>query len=208
MEQSIVNTKAIFMFAALLCCAFSALAAPQNHDLPETVTVLGQPLHLKEYQRSDHGELLAEYIPQDQNWENWRLMFAIRIEKGKGLDPLTTARGTAKNIEARKAFDIMANHATYQYKDGSVLVDFLISDQPEKNRGDVLELNTSFYEHNLWRYFKVRDGLASYQIARRIYLKDVQKGEDKRFIKSIATMRQRLFDEIANPNLPLPDHAQ
>jgi hypothetical protein len=175
-----------------LCIPCSTAA--RGSAAPKSVTVLGHVLVLKDMQGGGAGQAaLAEYIPAGETLENWTLMFALRFAPGD-LDPKASAAATVQNIQTRKrnGQDPLANCGVFASKDGkSVNVDFLVS-----------TTSPQLLEHNIMRYVKVKDGLETIQIARRIYGNQSSQAKVTAFIKNIPTLRTKLFQEIGRPDLP------
>jgi hypothetical protein len=169
-----------------------------QESLPKSLTVLSKTLALKDTKGGAAGKpFIAEYIPDNETFDNWTLMFATRFMPGADLDPEVSATATARRIIARRdSGDTVANAAVFKAKDGkSVVVDFLIS------QGNV-------FEHNLFRYFKTPRGLVSLQIARRVYDNNSNNSGDdkvKDFIESIKTDREKILAEIMRKDLPVDD---
>lgn len=163
----------------------------QDQNLPKTITVLGKTLSIKE-NKSDSIGFIAEYIAENETFNNWTTMFAIRFVPGKELDPMSSAVETSNKVKERKAKgDHIANSIVLQSNDKkSIAVDFFISDH-------------NIYEHNIWRYLKTDKGLVSYQIARRLY--SINSDEIKKFISTVPDAREKILEEITNENLPIPN---
>jgi hypothetical protein len=172
--------------------------AQAAQSLPTSVTVLGKTLVLKDSQGGGPGDkFLAEYIPSDETFDNWTLMFASRFVPGAGLDPMASAVATANRISARKqSGDLLANSAVFKSADGkSVVVDFLSSE------GDIIE-------HNVFRYFRTPKGLVSFQIARRIYSNKAEQSDIQAFIRGIKTKRNQIVSESMRADLPVSEGAR
>lgn len=170
--------------------------AQAAQSLPRSVTVLGKTLTLKDSQGgAPGGKFIAEYIPGDESFDNWTLMFASRFEPGAGLDPMASAAAAANRISARKqSGDLLANSAVFKSADGkSVVIDFLSSE------GGIIE-------HNVFRYFRTPKGLVSFQIARRIY--KAEQSDIQAFIKSIKTKRNQIVSELMRADLPVSEGAR
>ena len=176
--------------------ALSTLASAKS-QFPATVTIMGQQLVLKNQQGDTRqGPLLLEYIPPDETFEDWDLMFAVRFVRGEHMDPEASAQATAANVLERRKTDPIA-HATVLKNDGdhhSALVDFLVS---SGTSADMLE-------HNLWRFFKANGGMVTYQIARRAYASRRTPAEMEQFIKGIRALRPQLLNELFRSDLPIP----
>ncbi len=172
--------------------------AKAAESLPGSVTVLGETLVLKDRRGGGPGEkFIAEYIPGDETFENWTLMFASRFVPGAGLDPLAAATATASRISARKqAGDPLANSSVFRSADGkSAVVDFLVSQD-------------HIIEQNVFRYFGTPNGLVSLQLARRIYDDKAEEGEVRAFIKGIGAKRSEIVNELMRADLPVSDGAK
>jgi hypothetical protein len=170
--------------------------AQAAQSVPKSVTVLGKTLTLKDSQGGGTGgKFIAEYIPGDESFDNWTLMFASRFEPGAGLDPMATAAAAANRISARKqSGDLLANSAIFKSADGkSVVIDFLSSE------GGLIE-------HNVFRYFRTPKGLVSFQIARRIY--KAEQSDVQAFIRSIKTKRNQIVSELMRADLPVSESAR
>jgi hypothetical protein len=168
-----------------------ATQARAAQSLPASVTVLGKTLMLKDSQGGGTGsKFIAEYIPGGESFDNWTLMFASRFEPGAGLDPMASAAAAANRISLRKqSGDLLANSAVFKSPDGkSVVIDFLSSE------GGIIE-------HNVFRYFRTPKGLASFQIARRIY--KAEQSDIQAFIRSIKTKRNEIVSELMRADLPV-----
>jgi hypothetical protein len=168
-----------------------AVASPTQ----KSVTILGKTLSTKGKEGGAPGQpALCEYIPANETFDNWTLMFALRFTPGDKLDPKASAILTAEKVKSLRASskDPVANAAVFESKDGkSVNVDFLTSSaKPE------------VFEHNVFRYFKVPGGMYSYQIARRIYGTPSNQDDIGKFIKDIPAQRERIFKELNRPDLP------
>lgn len=165
-------------------------AFAQDNTLPKSLTIIGRSLTIKE-NKGDSIGFIAEYIAQNETFDNWTTMFALRFVPGKELNPHASAIVTANKIKERKAKgDVIANSMVLESNDKkSVAVDFLISD------GNI-------YEHNIWRYIKTENGLVSYQIARRIYSSN--SDDIKKFITSVPQAREKILNEITRKDLPMP----
>ena len=174
----------------------SAQAAAESSPA-KTVTVLGKTLALKDTKGGGAGEkFIAEYIPANETFDNFTLMFASRFIPDPHLDPLASAEATANRISARKQSDPLANAAVFKSDDGkSAVVDFLMS------QGKVTE-------HNVFRYFTTPKGLVSLQVARRMYDNDTNDDEIKDFIKTIPTKRVAILKELMRSDLPISDGAK
>lgn len=187
-------------FCALLFLQFNQFFIPiacaaQEITMPKSLRILGKQLVLKDCQGGGPGQkFIAEYIPENENWDNWTTMFASRFvpSNGQKLDAQASAESTAARImERKKNGDIMANSAVFRAPDGkSVVVDFLISE------GKIIE-------HNVFRYFPTEKGLVSLQIARRIYDNKANNGEVSAFIESIKTKRKDFLEETMRADLPV-----
>lgn len=172
--------------------------AQAAQSLPKSLTVLGKTLVLKDsHDGGSGGKFIAEYIPGDETFDNWTLMFASRFVPGAGLDPMASAVATANRISARKqSGDVLANSAIFKAPDGkSVLIDFLIFE------GNIIE-------QNVFRYFNTRNGLVSIQIARRIYVDKAKESGIQVFIKSIKAKRGQIFNETMRADLPVSQGAK
>ena len=192
-----VHTRIVTVFSILLttiqlACPNSVIAG--DFGLPENISILGENLILKEQQNHGQQGFIAEYIQADKTWDNWEFMFAIRFIPGSDMDPIASAQATADNINALKAVDPIANSAIYINDDKTeAIVDFLVSGN-----------EFTIFEHNVWRYFRIRDGMISYQIARRIYVSESNQEESKDFIRNVANFRKQIINEISNSSLPIP----
>ena len=191
--------SATAMICSPICpVAWADAQVPMSQTLPKSLTVLSHPLTLKDTKGGAAGQpFIAEYIPGNETFDNWTMMFASRFVPGQDLDPKVSATTTARKIIARRETgDTVANAAVFEAKDGkSVVVDFLIS------QGNV-------FEHNIFRYFKTPKGLVSLQIARRVYDTSSNSSSDdkvKDFIKSIPTEREKILAEIMRKDLPVDD---
>jgi hypothetical protein len=191
-----VSMSTMTLSALNLLCFNPAQAAPE-HVLPQSVTVLGQSLVLKDTQGGGPGQkFIAEYIPKDETFDNWTSMFASRFVPGTDLDPKASAEATAERIMDRKEKgDAMANAMVLEAPDGkSIVVDFLLSE------GNIIE-------HNIFRYFQAAKGLVSLQIARRVYQNAANDQQVKDFIVSIKTERSSFLKEIMRSDLPVSNGA-
>ncbi len=161
--------------------------------LPQSVTVLGKPLALKDHKGNCPATpCIAEYIPNDQTFDNWTILFATRFVPGPGLDPNASAAATARKVQSEKATDPLANAALYESKDGKgAIVDFLVSSQKQ-----------NFIEHNVFRYMKSEHGIVSFQIARRIYSDKANEEQVKSFITDIPKIRGSIFKDLVRADLP------
>ena len=192
----LTNAKIIIIALSLFFAAAQNYSYAQDNSLPKNITVLGKKLNLKQ-NSGDDQKFLAEYIPENETFENWTLMFAIRHIAGDHFDPKATAVQAANNIAQRKAEgDLYANSMILAAPDGkSVAIDFLVSDK------DLLE-------HNVWRYFIGSKGLSSYQIARRSYGISDNAGKTQEFISDIKTKRSDILEQIMRADLPLTKFAE
>lgn len=176
-----------------------ALAADQpSSSLPKSVTVLGKTLELKDSKGGGPGEkFIAEYIPGNETFDNWSLMFATRYVPGPNLDPMVSATATARRILARKENgDPVANAAVFKAPDNkSAVVDFLMS-------------SGGMIEHDVFRYFPAAKGLVSFQIARSLNEKKSSDQQVQDFIKSIKTRRAEILNEIMRSDLPVGGDAK
>lgn len=160
---------------------------------------MGQELTLKDQHGNEQQGFIAEYIPQSQTWDNWKLLFAIRFVPTKDIDPHSVAKGVMENIANKKnEGDPFANgQILINDKKNLIAVDFLVS-----------SLGTSskefFLEHNVFVYFKVPKGIVSYQIARRIYNKEASKDAIKSFILEIPTVAVQMVTELSTPPVKPP----
>lgn len=181
-------------FLLLTCNAIitSKAWASENYGLLEQITVRGETLTLKEAVDHKGQGFIAEYIHDHKNWDNWTLMFAVRLVPRKDLDPVLSARATANSIIAQKQVDPVANAAVFE-KDGNAVVDFLVSGP-----------NFSMLEHNMWRYSQTEKGLLIYQIARRMYVNDNTRDRTEGFIKEIVVIRNDIIRELESSELPVP----
>jgi hypothetical protein len=198
---NVEKEKMTIKLAALSVVLIMGMIIPlcaQESGLPKQIIVLGETLTLKE--EADHGAkgFLAEYIPATETWDNWTKMLAVRFIPGSELDPRASAKQTADNITALKETDPMANVNVYWNEEKKeAIVDFLISSQVPK-----------FLEHNMFRFLKVPKGIVSYQIARRAYLTNQKKDEDKLFIQDVVILRDQIMGEINSPKLTIPYSAK
>ena len=185
-------------FLSICCLLIPGLCfAEPARTFPEKIVILDTELSLKEKKDIGSGGFIAEYIPEGKTWENYDILFAIRFYPGNDGDPLLSANATAKNLFRRKAVDPLANGSVYKSKDGkSFLVDFIISDGK-----DPLKL----LEHNVFRFLGGTKGVLSYQIVRRAYSSEKTNEEMNNFIKGIALLREKIFQDISRPNLPNSD---
>ena len=183
------NKKLLFLISSLF---FTTFSIAQDLSLPKKLKVLDVELVIKENSGDKKKGMIAEYIPERETFDNWTQLFATRFLYDKSLDPKTTANSLAKVIAKRKEEgDIFANSMVMQSPDGkSVAIDFLAS-------------SDSYIEHNVWRYFKTPDGLASFQIARRNYSKANDGSSRTEFIKSIQTKRASILNELLRKDLPV-----
>jgi hypothetical protein len=196
MLQRRLSKVIICLIAALamqpLCSAASIARVPQT-IFPKKVVIMGRVLTLKDQTGGMGRNSLAEYIPANESLANWSVMFAVRYAPGT-IDPKASAQSLCETIKNRKAGgqDPFANANMYPSQDGkSAIVDFLAS----TTKPQVLE-------HNVWRYFTANNGVASFQIARRVYGNRATKSQVTQFIKSIPTLRTKLFKEIGRADLP------
>jgi hypothetical protein len=183
------------LVAADLCPPTQVQAA---QSLPGSLTVLGKTLVLKDRHGGNAGgDFIAEYIPGDETFDNWTLMFASRFVPGAGLDPLASAVAAANRISARKqSGDLIANSAVFKSQDGkSVVIDFLTSEG-------------SIIEHNVFRYFRTPKGLVSFQIARRFYTDKADQSDVQAFIMGIKTKRNQIVSELMRADLPVSESAR
>ncbi len=167
--------------------------AEETYGLPAQITVRGETLTLKEATDRQQQGFIAEYIHDHKTWDNWTLLFAVRLVPRKDLDPVLSAKATANGIIAQKEVDPVANAAVFE-KDGSAVVDFLVSGQ-----------DFGLLEHNMWRYSQTDDGLLIYQIARRLYVNEKTQDRTEGFIKEIAVIRNDIIKELEASTLPVPD---
>jgi hypothetical protein len=177
---------------------FAPAPAQAAQSLPKSVIVLGKALVLKDSHGGGPGDqFIAEYIPGNETFDNWTLMFASRFSPGAGLDPMASAMTTANRISARKqSGDLLANSAVFKSSDGkSVVIDFLTSE------GNVIE-------HNVFRYFNTHNGLVSIQIARRIYSDKATQSDIQAFIRSIKTKRNQIVSQSMRADLPVSEGAR
>jgi hypothetical protein len=162
---------------------------------PHNLIFMGQLLALKGREGGELGQAaLIEYIPANETFDNWTVMFAERFVPGKALDPKASAQATALRVQGLKLSgqDPVANAAVFQSDDGqSVIVDFLVS-----------SAKPQMLEHNVMRYFKTAAGMYSFQFARRIYGQTANQAEQGAFIQGIPASRGRIFKEICRPDLP------
>lgn len=175
-----------------------AISAPAvTTENTKAVKILGTVLTLKESQGGAPGQqFLAEYIPANETWDNWSIMYAVRWLPSQ-LSPKQAAVATAQKIkELKLAGDPVANSAVFEADDGkSVAVDFLVSSKKPE-----------MFEHNVFRYFRTANGLASVQIARRVYESKSSETQMQDFIRGIPKVRDQIFEELARPDLPVTSH--
>ena len=173
---------------------------PATNGLPDKITILGQELVLKNEGVDADGGFLAEYIPSFSTWDDWTLLFAIRIFPGPNFDPDALAQEKVGQILAMKQTQPLSNGQAWKKPDGkTALADFI-----ECSPDFTSDLHHGLMEHNFWRYSKVENGVLAYQIARRIYASKSSGEEMLAFIKSIRLLRGSIFTEIDNPRLPIP----
>ncbi len=160
----------------------------------------GMDLVERTKEEADHKTkgFLAEYIPANETWDNWTKMLAVRFVPGVDLDRRASAKQTADNITALKETDPIANvNVFWNEEKKEAIVDFLISSQVPQ-----------FLEHNMFRFLKVPKGIVSFQIARRVYLNNQKKDEDKLFIQDVVILRDQMMGEINSPQLTIPYSAK
>ncbi len=162
--------------------------------MPEKIVVMGQDLKLKFREGDAQKGFIAEYIPQTETLDNWRLLFAVRFIPNANGDLKSIGEGIMRNIAIKKnEGDQIANGITLWYdKDSALAVDFIIS-----NLG--VSSEELLFEHNVFMYSKVPKGIVSYQIARRVYQKDDSPAGIKKFITDIPSLRNQILKELSSP---------
>jgi hypothetical protein len=189
------------LLGLFIACSTLPIAAPDSSAQfghisapPKSVVIMGKSLSLKQRKGGGMGQnAIAMYISPMENNENWTLMFTVYYAPGQA-DPTTTAMGTVEAIKQRKASqkDPLASATLYEAKDGkSTNVDFTVSTTKPK-----------LLEHNVFRYFRANGGLASYQIAMRVFGTGTNNGEVNGFIRDMPRMKTAMFMELARPDLP------
>lgn len=177
-----------------LIIAFSFSNNSWADGMPEKIVVMGQDLRLKFQEGDAKKGFIAEYIPQNETWDNWRLLYAVRFTPNKNIDLISIGQEVMKNIaKKKKEGDPIANGRIFRnIKESSIGVDFLISSlgTPEK------EL---FYEHNVFIYSNTPKGIVSYQIARRVYDKVDSPNATKKFIIDIPSSVNQMITELSSP---------
>jgi hypothetical protein len=158
--------------------SFSQAGAKTVPDLPQTVTILGETLTLKNTKPGSGEDVLGEYIPAGQTFDNWTSMFAVRIFHGR-LTPDQAAQAKRSEIAARRAGgDVMANGVVLAKGDTRV-VDFLMS------QGHVVE-------HNIIKYSQYIDGrLAGYQLAHRFYRSTGSEDDHDAFVAFMGEVKTK-----------------
>ena len=177
-----------------LIFAFSFSNVSWADRMPEKIVVMGQDLRLK-YQEGDAQKgFIAEYIPQTETWDNWKLLFAVRFFPSKNVDLASIGQEVMANIaKKRKEGDPIANGRAFRnVKESSIAVDFLIS-----SLGTPVE--ELFYEHNVFIYSNTPKGIVSYQIARRVYDKVDSDDVINKFITDIPSLVPQMMMELCSP---------
>ena len=187
--------KFVFAFVFALCLCSVSWAAP----LPEKIVLMNQELTLKDQQGNAQQGFIAEYIPQGETWDNWRLLFAVRFIPGTDIDLTVTTQEVLDNVLKKKTEgDVVANGRILSNpQNGLVAVDFLISNLGTPSK----EL---FLEHNVFVYSKVPKGIVSYQLARRVYEKVDSQDAIEKFIIDIPTLVGPMITELSKPPVKLP----
>jgi hypothetical protein len=105
-------TLALWLSIGAITLAATDLWPPTQaqaaQSLPRSLTVLGKTLVLKDsHDDGRGGKFIAEYIPGDETFDNWTLMFASRFIAGARLDPMASALATldsgAKRNEVKRS---------------------------------------------------------------------------------------------------------
>ena len=163
-------------------------------DMPEKIVVMGQDLYLKYQEGNAKKGFIAEYIPQTETLDNWKLMFAVRFTPDKNGDLTSIGQDFMDEIaKKKKEGDVLANGRVIRNAEKSFLaVDFLVSSLGTP----VKEL---FFEHNVFVYFKVPKGIVSYQIARRAYKKVDSDDVMMKFVTDIPIFSNQMLTELSSP---------
>lgn len=187
--------KIILGFLATICFISTSWADP----LPEKIVMMGQELTLKDQKGNEQQGFIAEYIPQGETWDNWRLLFAIRFYPGKDIDVPSVVQGVMENIaQKRKEGDPVANGRILTNPQNTPFaVDFLISSLGTN-------LKEVFFEHNVFVYFKVPKGIVSYQLARRVYKNVDSEKAIENFILEIPKVGTQMVTEMATQPVKPP----
>lgn len=162
-----------------LLIGISSLA--HANPLPKQIMVHNKTL-MQKFQESKNGVTLVEYIPKNQNFDNYTLMLAIRFIPGKNLSAIESAYATADNIEKRKengdgyASSVVLSNGT------DAIADFLMSD------------GNKILEHNSIMFIQTKEGLLSYQIVHRDYFKNFEA--TKKFVHSINKKMESNVNEL------------
>ncbi|HEX5036078.1 MAG TPA: hypothetical protein VFX30_02865 [bacterium] len=181
--------KHLIRFLVLIqaVCLFSAGVNAETAG--KSIVVLGAPLVLKN-EKSTAGQYLAEYIPENETFDNFTKMFAVwgRLD---GSDAQAQMKAKIQFVASRKGTDPLANYGAFQSDDKKTFgLDFLISE------GGVME-------HNVWSFQNVKGGVLAYQYVRRRYEgKSAQSGEN--FIKEIPSIRDQALTFFKTASLPRP----
>lgn len=175
-----------------LVLSLVALPLFAGEGLPQSVSILGRDLVLKEEKRA--GGFLAEYIPDGETFETWTVMFAVRALPGDKADPRAWADGILKHVTARRqAGDMSANGLRLDGKDGSAVVDFTLT-----------EPQAGIIEHNVMRCFRTEGQVVQHQYARRIYTKQADREAVRAFYEAIPKLRGGILEALGRADLPLP----
>jgi len=178
-------------------------SSPGDGEMPGKWTVSGQELTLKEQKSTADGGFIAEYIPEQNSWDDWETLFAVRFLPGINLDARAITQQKELYIFSLKGSQPLSRVARWDDPDGrSTLIDFT-----ECSQNFDADARMGFMEWNLWRYVKFENGIVAYQMARRVY-PGKGAGEDVgAFTKGVEAGRDALVAEIHNSQLPVPKAA-
>lgn len=174
--------------------AFSLINIGWASAMPEKIVVMGQELHLKHQEGNAREGFIAEYIRSADTWDDWELLFAVRFIPNKNLDLTSLTKEVMAHLaKKKKEGDLFANGRVFnKIKDSSIAVDFLLSNL-DKPREEL------FFEHNVFVYSKVPQGVVSYQIARRVYEKAGSWNAVEKFITDIPLLIGQMIAEASSP---------
>lgn len=187
-----------FLFIIIVCLTGSAEAqASRNYTAPDSIFLNGVTLVKKHEQQNAEG-FIAEYLPESQSLDSWTTLFAVRFFWGASYSPYDSVIAASRNvIEEKRKGDEIANYKRIEDpKAGLFGIDFFIS-------GNYNGKPTA-YEHNVFRYVKIPNGMISYQLARRIYLEKSNNEAIDTFISEIDKVGPQMWNELQRTDLPKP----
>jgi hypothetical protein len=186
-----------FIFTIFILVPIGQAQNFKNYTAPDSIFLNGVTL-LKKHEQQNAEGFIAEYIPEGQSLDSWTTLFAVRFFWGPSYSPYDSVIAASRNvIDEKRKGDEMANYRRIEDpKAGLFGIDFFISGNYDGK--------PTAYEHNVFRYVKIPDGMISYQLARRIYLGKSNNQAIDSFISEIPKVGAQMWNELQRTDLPKP----